>query len=630
MTDKVTRKLTAILSADVKGYSILMADDELFTIKTLKEYRDIMTSCIEQHSGRVVDNPGDNILAEFGSAVDAVECAVEIQRKLKKENSRFVKDRRLQFRIGVNIGDVMQDSDRIYGSGVNVTARIEGVADPGGICISRNTYDHVKGKLDLNFECLGEHEVKNIKEPVRVYKVLVDPSGAGILIGGKKKKSKLKWVVVTAITVFVIILGIAGGLYWKYYYLPAPVDIDPQDKMAFDLPKGPTIAVLPFDNMTGDPEQETFCDGITDNLIAILAHAPRLLVIARNSTFTYKRKAVKVQQIGHELGAMYVIEGSVQKSSDKIRITIQLVETRTGKHIWSDIYDRELKDIFKLQDEIALEILKAMQITLTEGEKVRDRFEGVNDINLWLKLSKATNFWYQTNPTSNHFAQKGAYEIIEINPNISFAYTLLGATYLYDLWFDTCDSTIICFGKATEAVRKALILDSGSSDAHLLAAYLFLLRREHDKAIAEAKKAIKLSQNNADAYHVLGFTLNWAERPKEGIEFIKKAIKLNPIPNPFYLNSLGNSYIFLEDYIKAVEIFTQIVELDPNQSFTYSSLAFLYTELGRDEEAKFAVEELLKIHPNFSVKAFVKVAPFKNKNRPVILSESLRKAGLPE
>ena len=296
---KITRKLRAILSADVKGYSILMADDEVHTIETLKAYRNLMSDLIGQHSGRVVDNPGDNLLAEFSSAVDAVECAAEIQKKLKKENARFVEDKKLQFRIGVNIGDVVQDGDRIYGSGVNVAARIEGIAEPGGICISRNAYDHVKNKLDLNFEYLGEHEVKNIKEPVRVYSVQMDTES------------------------------------------PKPL-VEEQ----FELPEKPSIAVLPFDNMSGDPNQEYFSDGLTEEIITGLSKIPHLFVIARNSTFTYKGKAVKIQQVSREMGARYVLEGSVRSTGERVRITAQLVDGSSGQHIWADRYDRELKDIF--------------------------------------------------------------------------------------------------------------------------------------------------------------------------------------------------------------------------------------------------------------------------------------------
>jgi adenylate cyclase len=272
----VIRKLRAILSADVKGYSILMADDEVFTIQTLKAYRQLISNLISHHSGLVVDSPGDNLLAEFSSAVDAIECSVEIQRKLKKENARFVKDKRLEFRIGVNIGDVVQDEDRIYGSGVNVAARIEGLSDSGGICISRGTYDQVKDKLELGFEYLGEHEVKNIKEPVRVYKVLPNTESPKLLVDELHK-----------------------------------------------LPDKPSIAVLPFDNMSGDPSQEYFSDGLTEQIINGLCKVSNLFVIARNSSFAYKEKSINVQQVGKELGVRYALEGSVQKAGDRVRITAQ-------------------------------------------------------------------------------------------------------------------------------------------------------------------------------------------------------------------------------------------------------------------------------------------------------------------
>jgi adenylate cyclase len=264
--DGSKRKLAAIISADVKGYSLLLADDEAFTIKTLKEYRGIMSNCIEQHNGRVVDSPGDNLLAEFSSAVDAVHCAVEIQKKLKKENERLVADKRLIFRIGVNIGDIVQDGDHIYGSGVNVAARIEGIADPGGICLSRSAYDQVKEKLDFTFEYVGEHEAKNIKEPVRVYKVLMDSES------------------------------------------PKPLMDEP-----LEIPEKPSIAVLPFVNMSGDPDQEYFSDGLTEHIINGLCKVLNLFVIARNSSFAYKGKSVNIQQVGKELGVRYILEGSVQR-----------------------------------------------------------------------------------------------------------------------------------------------------------------------------------------------------------------------------------------------------------------------------------------------------------------------------
>jgi len=624
----ITRKLRAILSADVKGYSILMADDELFTIKTLKEYRSILSDCIERLKGRVVDSPGDNILAEFSSAVDAVECAVEIQNKLKKENARLVEDKRLEFRIGINIGDVVQDGDRIYGSGVNVAARIEGLADPGGICVSRSAYDQVKGKVEINFKYLGEHEVKNVKEPVRVYKCSLEIKHPGKQIVEKQKNSRLKWILLSSVVFVVIAVGVTVGLYWRYFYLPLPADIDPENKMSFELPNGPSIAVLPFDNMSGDPNQGAFCDGLTDSLIAALAHAPRLFIIARNSAFIYKGKPIKVQQVGSELGVTYVIEGSLQKFTDDIRITVQLVETLSGNHIWSDIYDRKFEDIFKIQDDIIVDVLNALHIALTDGEKIRHRFEGIKDFKMWLKLAKAINLYYLVTPTSNHLSRKEINEFIRIDPNNSFSHSLLGMTYILDLWYGTCEFPLICIGKATEAVRKSIQLDDKNSDAHSALAVIFLARKELERAITEAKIGISLNPNNADAYHVFGIILNYADRPKEGIDFIRKAIRLNPIPSANYLNSLGASYLGLQEYEKCVETFKQVLKLNPEYFFANIGLTLAYMRLGLNEEANRSASDLLKIRPDFSVKEFINVLPTDNKAFLKLLEEALRKAGL--
>jgi adenylate cyclase len=286
--EKVTRKLRAILSADVKGYSLLMAEDEALTIKTLKEYRGIMSGHIQQHTGRVVDAPGDNMLAEFASAVEAVQCAVDIQKALKSKNENLPEDKRLQFRIGVNIGDIVQDGDSIYGAGVNVAARIEGLADPGGVCISRNAYDHIKDKLKLGYEYLGQHEVKNIKDPVRVYKLLMAPEDAGKLIGEKPKPSARKWVWPAIVVASIVITSIAWQVYQKMSipeFEPASVD-----NMAYPLPEKPSIAVLPFNNLSGDTTQDYIADGISENIISALSNISEMFVIASSSTFTYKGK----------------------------------------------------------------------------------------------------------------------------------------------------------------------------------------------------------------------------------------------------------------------------------------------------------------------------------------------------
>jgi len=382
--EKVTRKLSAILSADVKGYSLLMADDEVFTIKTLKEYRGIMTTCIEQHSGRVVDSPGDNILAEFGSAVDAVGCAVEIQKELKKENARLVEDKRLEFRIGINIGDIVQDGDRIYGSGVNVAARIEGLTAAGGVCVSRSVYEQVKGKVDLDFRYLGEKDVKNIDEPLRVYKVLLESESQKPLV-----EEHLK------------------------------------------LPDKPSIAVLPFTNMSGDPSQEYFSDGLTEQIINGLCKVSNLFVIARNSSFAYKGKSASVKQIAKELGVKYILEGSVQKAGNRVRITAQLIDATTDYHMWSETYDRDLEDIFTLQDEIMMKLISEMEANLTFGEQARlwAKVYPTNSIAAYDKIMRALEHLYKFTKQDLMKAIKLSEEAKELDDKSAIVFLILGTSH---------------------------------------------------------------------------------------------------------------------------------------------------------------------------------------------------------
>ena len=385
---KYKRQLTAILSSDVVGYSRLMGDDEEFTIQTLNTYRDLMTTLIEDYNGSVVDAVGDNLLAEFTSVVDAVQCAVTIQTKLKKQNDKLAVSRHMLFRIGINVGDIIQEKGRIYGDGVNIAARIEGVAEPGGICISRNTYDHVKDKLELGFEFLGEHEVKNIKEPVRVYKILQDS------------------------------------------YQPRQLVNE-----SLELPDKPSIAVLPFDNMSGDPSQEYFSDGLTEQIINGLCKIPHLLVIARNSSFAYRGKSFNIKQIAQELGVKYILEGSVQKAGNRVRITAQLIDAATDYHMWSEHYDRDLIDIFTLQDEITIQLISAMTINLTAGEQARLwTTDKPSNIQAYDKCSRGNDSLFRYNEKDNKQARQFFKESIKLDNSWSWPYVMLGFTHIIDLF----------------------------------------------------------------------------------------------------------------------------------------------------------------------------------------------------
>jgi len=626
---KVTRKLRAIFSADVKGYSILIADDEVATIQTLKKYRNMMSACIEQHEGRVVDAVGDNLLAEFKSAVDAVDCAVEVQKELRDKNKELSEEKRLEFRIGINIGDVVQDGDRIYGDGVNIAARIEGLANPGGVCISRNAYDHIKNKLKLGYEYIGEHAVKNIKDPVRVYQVLMDPEDAGKRIGEKKKRSKLKWFLAATAIFAILTVGILGGLYWKYLYLPTPENIDPENTMTFELPKGPSIAVMPMDNMTGDPEQEFFCDGISENIISSLSYLPDLFVIARNSTFIYKGKSITTQQIGRELGAQYLLEGSVRKSGDRIRITVQLIEAATGHHKLSEIYDRKLDDIFQLHDEITLAILKVIPSAIAGTERIRGYNEGFTNLQDFLKYLKAVSYFHHLSPEYNKMAQKELLEIIESNPNLPQVYAYLANTYTWESLNGVCESPIICFAKASDATRKALSLDENDVNALGSAAVLSLAKKDHENAINYVKKALSVQPSASHCYVIFGSVLNYMDRSHEAIPFIKKGIRLNPFPLHWYYSTLGRAYSDSGQYDVAIKAFKKSIEVNPSW-LAYFGLAIVYSHLGYEKEAKEAGLELLLHRPNFSIKELVKITPYKNEDHISFIAEALRKAGLPE
>ena len=578
-----TRKLRAILSADIKGYSLLIADDEIHTIETLKKYRQIMSNFVQQHSGRVVDSPGDNLLAEFSSAVDAVHCAVEIQKKLQKENARFVEGMRLQFRIGVNIGDVVQDGDQIYGSGVNVAARIEGIADPGGICISRNTYDHVKDKLELEFEYLGEHELKNIKEPVRVYKVLLESD------------------------------------------LPEPL----ADKL-LELPDKPSIAVLPFDNMSGDPSQEYFSDGLTEQIINGLCKVSNLFVIARNSSFAYKGKSASIKQIARELGVKYILEGSIQRAGNRVRITAQLIDAATDYHLWSESYDRDLEDIFALQDEITLKIIETMQIKLTMGEQARLWEGGTNNIQAYDKLMRGTECFLRINEKDNKQARQYLMEAIKLDKSYAFASAMLGFTHIFDLIFRWSKSPLQSFEEAEKNAEKALALNDSFDIAHCLLGWINLFKRQHEDAIREGERAIELNPNGAEAHAHLAFILIFSAKTELARKLLKRAFRLNPIPPTYFYDLQAMTYRNDGQYEKAIELCNEGLIESPDNLSVYLTLTICYSLSNRNEEAHKAAQEVLRIDPNFSPEYYAKTMPYKHQETADKFAEALRKAGLPE
>jgi adenylate cyclase len=595
MEERAKRKLTAILSADVKGYSRLMQEDELVTIRTLETYREMIAEVIRNYSGRVVDSPGDNVLAEFVSVVDAVESAVEIQENLKVKNAELPENRKMEFRIGINLGDVVEEGERIYGDGVNIAARIEGLAEGGGICISRTAFGQVKNKLNLGYAYLGEHSVKNIAEPVQVYRVLMDPEAAGKVIGERRPISRRwRWAAVALIVV-------AGVLaIWNFYFRP-PLEPASTKRTTVSMPDRPSVAVLAFDNLTGDPNQEYFSDGIAEEIITALSKTPRLLVIARQSSFSYKGKPVKVQQVAEELGVRYVVEGSVRKAADQVRITAQLVDAHTGRHIWGKSYDLVMENIFAVQDEIAMKIITALRVQLTDGEQALVIERGTTNLKAYLKVLEVFKHARHLNPTDNLKARRAAEEAIALDPNYPMAYLLLGETHINEVWLGSTKSPGNSLRNGAELAQKALSMDASLGHAHYLFAQIYILQREFEKGIAEARRAVELEPNGAHAHWFLGSALTFAGRPEEAIPVGKKAISLNPYSPSTYFRTVAKAYRNMGQYDEAISYAKKAVERSPGNQLSRSILITCYTLAGSDEEARAQVKELLEIHPEFCV-----------------------------
>ncbi len=436
--NKTQRKLTAILSADVKGYSKLMGDDDEFTVTTITAYRKIISDLVDKHQGRVVDTPGDNILAEFNSALNAVNSAVEIQRTLETENGKLPDNRRMEFRIGINLGDILHKDDRIYGDGVNIAARIETLAEPGKVSISRNVYNQVRNKLKFGYEFQGQHSVKNIAEPVKVYRVLMASEDAGKIIDEKTPKN---WRLAVASVAAVLILFLGGLAIWNHILKPSPSS---RDTTSDDL----SIAVLPFKNMSGDPEQQYFSDGITEQIITSISKVPYLFVIARQSSFALRDKQMTVQQIAKELGVRYILEGSLQRSGERLRINAQLIDATTGHHLWAENYDHKLDDIFSVQDDICKNIMVALQVKLTTGEMARINADTVNDIRAYEKYLKGVEHFFRRNKEDSLIAQQLFQEAITLDPEYITPYIYLGHAYLDEVWFGMTK-------KPSESIAKA-------------------------------------------------------------------------------------------------------------------------------------------------------------------------------
>ena len=672
-SDQLKRKLAAILSADVKGYSRLMGEDEEWTLRTLNNYKGLIGNLVREHRGRVVASPGDNLLAEFASVVDAVECAVEIQQVLRAKNAMLPETRKMDFRIGINLGDVIDEEDSIYGDGVNIAARLEALAEAGGICISGSAYDQIENKIPLHYDYLGEHEVKNIAKPVRVYRARIEPEGAA------EKRAKPKpWPMAALGLVIVVVAAIA---IWKFYIPSAPqpgvtskekitavplekapaiapsskevtpkekgtpplpekvtkpapapalkMEVASKEKMAFPLPNKPSIAVLPFVNMTGDASQEFLVDGLTENIITALARMPQLFVIARNSTFVYKGKGVKVQQVAEELGIQYVLEGSLQRSGDKVRITAQFIDAFKGRHLWAAQYDRELKDLFKLTDEVTRKILNSVYIKLTgrEESQLRRRKDPKNTDAL-LKTFEVVAVMRGLNPKDNAQAKRLAEDLTTIDPGWSVGFTLLARAHYMDVVLGVSDSPRESLSIALELAKKAVSMDEFNPTNYDTLGYVFSLMGEHERALAEFEKASTLCPSCADPYMYIGYTQYCMDETDKAVASLQTALRLNPFPPPYYYIHMGNAYRHAGKYEEAISVYKKSLQISPNAQAAYIGLVSSYSLLNQEEKARSSAQELIRLNPKFAVDVWEKTMPYKNREKLFRFANALRKAGL--
>jgi TolB-like protein/class 3 adenylate cyclase/rhodanese-related sulfurtransferase len=589
----VERRLTTILAADVVGYSRLMAADEAGTLASLKAIRRelIEPKTVEYH-GRVVKLMGDGTLMEFGSVVDAVNFAVDVQQALEERNAKVPEDRRITFRIGINIGDIIVEGDDIYGDGVNIAARLEGLAEPGGICVARNVFNQVRAKVEVEvgFEDLGAQNVKNIPEPVQVFKVLLDsPVGDQVAVAAPAAKRSLRWPLVAGgLALLVIAAGIA---LWQRPWTP---DMEPAsvEHMAFPLPDRPSIAVLPFTNMSDDPDQEYFADGMAEDLITDLSKISGLFVIARNSSFSYKGQQVKVRQVAEELGVRYVLEGSVRRAGNEVRINAQLIDATTGGHLWAERYDGTLQDVFAFQDQVTEKIVAALAVNLTGAEQAQQARRDTDNAEAHDAYLQGWARYRLLTPNNLAEAVPFFDEAIRLDPNYAQAHAALASlywdAYVNDWAFDLDMPSSRAESRANEHLEEAL--KAPTPLGHAVQSRMFASFGFPDEALIEAEKAVALNSSDATALAGLASALVQADRPKEGLGTIEQAMRLDPHHPPNYLITLGAAQFGMEKFEEAAATFARAVKRNPDNELPLIYLAASYGHLGRIRDGDAAIE----------------------------------------
>ena len=583
--ERVERRLAAILAGDIAGYSRLMGEDEegtLDRIKTLR--RELADPKIKEYRGRIVKTTGDGILIEFASVVDAVRCAVDIQREMAERNVAVPAARRIEYRIGINVGDIIIDEGDIYGDGVNVAARLEALAEPGGICVSRVVRDQVRDKLDFTFDDKGEQQVKNIARPVRVYSVGSRPSGTS-----------------------------------------------PRERAA-PLPEKPSIAVLPFQNLSGDAEQEYFADGIVEDIITALSRNRAFFVISRNTSFTYKGPAVDVARVARELGVRYVLEGSVRRAGNRVRITAQLIDAASGRHLWADRYDRELADVFEVQDEIARTITGELAPGIIAAEMQQARRKDAAQLDAWDKTMQA--HWHIRRFTREDMAEARRLleEAIALDPANAMALSDLAVALHFAVVFGWVGDLPQAFARCGEMARRAVAIDDGDANAHTALAIFELFSGRHEEGRRRARRALDLDPNSAFARGYLGTCYGFAGDYEGAVQHCNEAMRLSPRDPLLIVWHLGKGWAALlsERFAEGVEFATEAAGANPEFPDIYAVLAAAHGHLGNASAARVALEAFLRRMPGLTADDERLNRPFGTPAQRQLFLEGLRLAGLPE
>ncbi|HUU72848.1 MAG TPA: adenylate/guanylate cyclase domain-containing protein [Burkholderiales bacterium] len=623
MTTK--RKLTAILSADVFGYSRLMADDEPATLATLNEFRRLIQEHVIARGGRVVDSTGDAILAEFTSAVEAIACGLEVQLELAERNSTLAEHRRMLFRFGINLGDVIEEEGALYGDGVNIAARLQSLAEPGSICVSGAVREAVEGKLEAQFQDMGEQRVKNIPRPVRTYRV---SSGKEALSSTRPGfyQHRNRWIL-SGSALIVILVAVALAVQFREFFMEAStITLDP----ALAIPTGPAIAVLAFENLSGDPNQDYFGEGISEEIISGLSRFRNLRVLARNSTFQFKGQARDVREIGKEIGADYVVEGSVRRAGDIVRVTAQLLDAKNGAHVWAETYDRQLdpENLFSVQDEITNQVVARIgdihgAVNRADMQKVRAKSKAtLEDYDCVLKTYEYQRF---LTPDKHAVVKTCLTQTVQRNPGYADAWANLAYAYVDQYWavFDGPPDPL---DWAYAAARKAVELDPASQWAHFSLANVHFFRKEWNRFFQEADKALELNPNNTEVVASLAVRLVYAGKRDRGLALMNKAMSLNPSHPGWYWIPIVYDHYWDRDYEKALEA---AIRIDmPGFWYANVALAMNYGQLGRRNLAKAQLDELRRLNPGFEKNPYRFLDMWFLAEHSDHVVEGLRKAGL--